>query len=146
MFWYDDMGTTFFSPDMYRRMLKPYHTKAVKWAHDHAIVAQLHSCGDVRTLVPDLLETGGFLLLFRPLHSQQRIAGKHEAHHGGNQAGGQVLTGASGGKGFALDPCSDRVLRGQGFDMFRAASKAAGGQTTTSGSLGGDSLRLRRIL
>ena len=61
MFWYDDMGykgTTFFSPDMYRRMLKPYHTKAVKWAHDHGIVAQLHSCGDVRTLVPDILETG----------------------------------------------------------------------------------------
>lgn len=61
MFWYDDMGykgTTFFSPDMYRRLLKPYHTKAVKWAHDHGIVAQLHSCGDVRTLVPDILETG----------------------------------------------------------------------------------------
>ena len=61
MFWYDDMGykgTTFFSPDMYRRMLKPYHTRAVNWAHDHGIVAQLHSCGDVRTLVPDILETG----------------------------------------------------------------------------------------
>jgi len=61
MFWYDDMGykgTTFFSPDMYRRMLKPYHTRAVQWAHDHGIVAQLHSCGDVRTLVPDILETG----------------------------------------------------------------------------------------
>ena len=61
MFWYDDMGykgTTFFSPEMYRRLLKPYHTKAVQWAHDHGIVAQLHSCGDVRTLVPDILETG----------------------------------------------------------------------------------------
>ena len=61
MFWYDDMGykgTTFFSPEMYRRLLKSYHTKAVKWAHDHGIVAQLHSCGDVRTLVPDILETG----------------------------------------------------------------------------------------
>ncbi len=61
MFWYDDMGykgTTFFSPDMYRRLLKPYHTKAVQWAHDHGVVAQLHSCGDVRTLVPDILETG----------------------------------------------------------------------------------------
>jgi len=61
MFWYDDMGykgTTFFSLDMYRRLLKPYHTKAVKWAHDHGIVSQLHSCGDVRTLLPDILETG----------------------------------------------------------------------------------------
>ena len=61
MLWYDDMGykgSTFFSPDMYRRMLKPYHTKAVRWAYDHGVVAQLHSCGDIRTLVPDILETG----------------------------------------------------------------------------------------
>lgn len=61
MFWYDDMGykgTTFFSPDMYRKLLKPYHVKAVNWAHDHGIVAQLHSCGDVRTLMPDIMETG----------------------------------------------------------------------------------------
>ena len=61
MFWYDDMGykgTTFFSPALYRSMLKPYHTKAVKWAHDHGIVSQLHSCGDIRTLLPDIIETG----------------------------------------------------------------------------------------
>ena len=61
MFWYDDMGykgTTFFSPALYRSMLKPYHTEAVRWAHDHGIVAQLHSCGDVRTLIDDILETG----------------------------------------------------------------------------------------
>ena len=33
MFWYDDMGykgTTFFSPAMYRNLLQPYHTRAVK--------------------------------------------------------------------------------------------------------------------
>jgi len=61
MFWYDDMGykgTTFFSPALYRSLLQPYHTRAVKWAHDHGIYAQLHSCGDVHTLLPDIVATG----------------------------------------------------------------------------------------
>ena len=61
MFWYDDMGykgSTFFSPATYRNMLQPYHTRAVKWAHDRGIVAQLHSCGDVHTLLPDIVATG----------------------------------------------------------------------------------------
>ena len=61
MFWYDDMGykgTTFFSPAMYRNLLQPYHKRAVKWAHDHGIVAQLHSCGDIMSIVPDVVATG----------------------------------------------------------------------------------------
>ena len=61
MFWYDDMGykgTTFFSPAMYRNLLQPYHTRAVKWAHDRGVYAQLHSCGDVHTLLPDIVATG----------------------------------------------------------------------------------------
>ena len=61
LFWYDDMGykgTTFFSPAMYRELVMPFHTRAVQWAHNHGIVAQLHSCGDVMTLVPDILKTG----------------------------------------------------------------------------------------
>ena len=61
MFWYDDMGykgTTFFSPNMYRNMLQPYHKSAVDWAHDHGMYAQLHSCGNVMTLLPDIVATG----------------------------------------------------------------------------------------
>lgn len=61
IFWYDDMGykgTTFFSPNMYRNMLQPYHKRAVDWAHNHGIYAQLHSCGDVMTLLPDITATG----------------------------------------------------------------------------------------
>ncbi|MBR4888943.1 MAG: hypothetical protein IKU17_07350 [Clostridia bacterium] len=61
LFWYDDMGykgTTFFSPAMYREMVQPFHKRAVDWAHNHGIVAQLHSCGDVMTLLPDILATG----------------------------------------------------------------------------------------
>ncbi len=61
VFWYDDMGykgTTFFSPNMYRNLLQPYHKRAVDWAHDRGIYAQLHSCGDIMTLLPDVVATG----------------------------------------------------------------------------------------
>lgn len=61
IFWYDDMGykgTSFFSPSMYRELLQPYHKRAVKWAHDHGIYAQLHSCGNVMNLMPDIVDTG----------------------------------------------------------------------------------------
>ena len=59
--WYDDMGykqNTFFSLKMYRNLLKPFHQKAIDWAHAKGIPAHLHSCGDVHTFVPDLVEMG----------------------------------------------------------------------------------------
>ena len=59
--WWDDMGykgTTFFSPATYRSMVQPYHKQAVDWAHNHGIYAQLHSCGDIMTLLPDIVATG----------------------------------------------------------------------------------------
>lgn len=61
VFWYDDMGyknTPFFSPKMYRELLRPYHKRAVEWAHSKGIYAHLHSCGDIMPLIPDLMETG----------------------------------------------------------------------------------------
>ena len=59
--WPDDMGykgTTFFSPSLYRELLKPYHRSAVEWAHEKGIYARLHSCGNIMSLVPDLVEIG----------------------------------------------------------------------------------------
>ena len=59
--WPDDMGykgTTFFSTEMYREIVKPFHARAVKWAHDRGIYAHLHSCGNITALVPDLIEIG----------------------------------------------------------------------------------------
>lgn len=59
--WYDDMGykeNQFFSMRMYRTLLKPFHQKAIDWAHAHGIPAHLHSCGDVRPLVPELVNMG----------------------------------------------------------------------------------------
>lgn len=61
IFWYDDMGykgTTFFSNETYAELLQPFHKKAVDWAHDHGIYAHLHSCGDIMTRVPQLVEIG----------------------------------------------------------------------------------------
>lgn len=59
--WPDDLGYrngTFFSVDTYRELLKPVHTRAVEWAHARGIKAHLHSCGNVMSFIPDLLETG----------------------------------------------------------------------------------------
>lgn len=59
--WPDDMGykyRTFFSLEMYRNLLKPYQKRAADWAHAKGCKVHLHSCGDVRTLIPDLIEIG----------------------------------------------------------------------------------------
>jgi len=59
--WPDDMGyklSQFFSVDMYRQLLKPFHKRAIEWAHARGVKAQLHSCGDVRPFIPELVEIG----------------------------------------------------------------------------------------
>ena len=59
--WPDDMGykhSQFFSVDMYRELLKPYHKRAVEWAHAKGIYAHLHSCGDINPFIPELVDIG----------------------------------------------------------------------------------------
>lgn len=61
VYWPDDMGykqNQFFSVDTYRELLKPVHARAVEWAHAKGVYAHLHSCGDVRPFVPELLDIG----------------------------------------------------------------------------------------
>ena len=61
IYWPDDMGykgTTFFSPELYRRLVKPFHKRACDWAHSKGIYARLHSCGDVMSLVDDIIDAG----------------------------------------------------------------------------------------
>ena len=61
IFWYDDMGykqNQFFSLNTYRTLLAPFHKRAIDWAHNHGIYAHLHSCGDVRPFVPELVGFG----------------------------------------------------------------------------------------
>lgn len=59
--WWDDMGykgTQFFSMKTYRELLKPFHQKAIDWAHAHGIKARLHSCGNIMPFVPELVQMG----------------------------------------------------------------------------------------
>ena len=61
IYWPDDMGykgTTFFSNEMYRELLKPVHKRAVDWAHEKGIYARLHSCGNIMTRIDDLMDVG----------------------------------------------------------------------------------------
>jgi uroporphyrinogen decarboxylase len=61
LFWCDDMGyrgTQFFSVRLYRELLLPVQQRAVAWAHGKGIKAHLHSCGDIRRFVPELVEIG----------------------------------------------------------------------------------------
>jgi uroporphyrinogen decarboxylase len=59
--WPDDMGykqNQFFSVRTYRKLLKPVHRRAVEWAHAKGVKVRLHSCGDIRPFVPELVEIG----------------------------------------------------------------------------------------
>jgi len=57
----DDLGYrngTFFSPAMFRELLKPAHTCMNDFYHQHGLKTILHSCGGIREIVPDLVEAG----------------------------------------------------------------------------------------
>ncbi|MBQ6823285.1 MAG: hypothetical protein IJP27_01400 [Clostridia bacterium] len=93
--WYDDMGykgTTFFSPEQYRELLKPFHKRAIEWAHERGLVTELHSCGYIQPLVPDLCEIG--LEMLNPLEIKagmdpfflKKTYGDKLAFHGGINA------------------------------------------------------------
>lgn len=93
--WMDDMGykgRPFFSLKMYRDLLKPVHKRAADWAHEKGINVRLHSCGDVRTFIPDLIEIGVDML--NPIEvkaGMDPIALKHQygdrlGFHGGLNA------------------------------------------------------------
>ena len=95
IFWYDDMGyknSTFFSPEMYRELLKPFHKRAVDWAHERGMTAELHSCGFIEPLIPDLVEIGVEML--NPLEVKagmdpgklKKLYGDKLAFHGGINA------------------------------------------------------------
>lgn len=94
IFWPDDMGYKyhqFFSVNTYREVLKPFHKRAVEWAHNKGIYAHLHSCGDVNPLVPELIEIGVDCLNplevkagMDPLHLKKTYGDKLVLHGGIN--------------------------------------------------------------
>lgn len=46
------------SPDLWRRYFKPGIRQLVELAHKHSAVAGLHSCGDIHSIILDLIEIG----------------------------------------------------------------------------------------
>jgi len=57
--WPDDMGykqAQFFSLPMYRELLRPVHARAARWAKAKGLKVHLHSCGDIRPFIDDLIE------------------------------------------------------------------------------------------
>lgn len=95
IYWYDDMGykgSPFFSPDLYREIVKPFHKKAVDWAHERGLVTEMHSCGFIEPLLPDVVETGVEML--NPLEIKagmdpfklKNLYGDKLAFHGGINA------------------------------------------------------------
>ena len=95
VFWYDDMGykgAPFFSPELYRTLLKPYHKKAIDWAHERGLGTEMHSCGYIEPLIPDLVEIG--LEMLNPLEVKagmdpgklKALYGDKLAFHGGINA------------------------------------------------------------
>lgn len=58
---HDDWGTQkgpFFSPDLWREMIKPRMKKIVDRTHEHGILFLLHSCGKYDELIPEIAEIG----------------------------------------------------------------------------------------
>lgn len=59
-FW-EDMGfkqRPFMSPQMYREIVQPAHTRTFDYAHSLGLPVIVHSCGYVEPLVPGLIEAG----------------------------------------------------------------------------------------
>jgi len=91
----DDMGyknNQFFSLNTYRDVLKPYHQRAVEWAHDKGIKTHVHSCGDVNPFIPEFIEVGVDALNplevkagMDPLQTKKQY-GEHLVLHGGINA------------------------------------------------------------
>lgn len=49
------------SPDVYRQLIKPRHTRLFSWVRKHAareVKIFYHCCGAVKSLIPDLIESG----------------------------------------------------------------------------------------
>ncbi len=58
---HDDWGTQnapFFSPDLWRELIKPRMREIVDFSHEREILFEMHSCGKYDEIIPDIAETG----------------------------------------------------------------------------------------
>ena len=59
--WPDDMGYRngmLFSKEMWADIVRPYQKRTIDWAHARGIKAQIHSCGNIMEIVPELVDLG----------------------------------------------------------------------------------------
>ncbi len=60
-FLFNDMGyrnAPFFSPKVYRELIKPADRRMYDFFHTQGMPVILHSCGNVKPLIPDLIDAG----------------------------------------------------------------------------------------
>ena len=60
--YHDDWGTQrglFFSPEIWRRLIKEPTKKIVEHIQSRGIICELHSCGDIRALIPEIADDLG---------------------------------------------------------------------------------------
>ncbi len=58
---HDDWGTqrsAFFSPALHKKMIIPHLTRFVSECHKMGLVVEMHSCGFIEELIPNLISTG----------------------------------------------------------------------------------------
>ena len=58
---HDDWGTqrsAFFSPAVHKKMIIPHLTRFVKACHDCGLIVEMHSCGFIEELIPNLISSG----------------------------------------------------------------------------------------
>ncbi len=61
IWFYEDLAFSrqpFFSPEMYRRLIRPHHARFVRFCHDLGLPVLMHTCGNIAPLFPDLLSIG----------------------------------------------------------------------------------------
>lgn len=61
LMFHDDWGTQngmFFSPDIWRELIKPQIKKAVDRCHELGVIFDMHSCGKMEEIVPEFAELG----------------------------------------------------------------------------------------
>ncbi len=91
-FLYNDMGyrkAPFFSPRLYRELVQPADKRMCDFFHSQGMPVILHSCGNVKPLIPDLIDAG--LDCLQPLEVKagmdlvelKREYGQHLAFMGG---------------------------------------------------------------
>ena len=47
-----------FSPELWRKLIKPYLSQQAALAHRHGLYVFFHSCGNIRSILPDLIDIG----------------------------------------------------------------------------------------